>query len=69
MKTKQCPTCGETDLAKFGKDQHRPDGLATYCKACRAARHARTYTSVPKKPPKERDKELAKAKTNAASRK
>jgi hypothetical protein len=64
MSTKKCPTCGETDLAQFGKDKHRPDGLATYCKACRAARHTQTYTPAPKKPAKGRDK----AKVNAASR-
>jgi len=64
MSMKKCPTCGETDLAQFGKDKHRPDELATYCKACRAARHTQTYTPAPKKPAKGRDK----AKANASSR-
>lgn len=61
MSMKKCPGCGETNLATFGKDRHRPDGLATYCKACRATRYTRTYIPKPKKTGKGRDKVKAKA--------
>lgn len=33
---KICPSCKETkDVAMFGKDKHRPDGLTSACKDCR----------------------------------
>ena len=31
---KRCPHCGTGDLAAFGKNRSRPDGLQSWCRVC-----------------------------------
>jgi hypothetical protein len=45
---KVCSQCLETKpLAAFGKYASASDGLKSYCRACRAANHARRYATEP----------------------
>src|SRR5690606_29469716 len=37
----RCPTCGETDPAKFRRNRRRPTGYQTYCKRCYDRRYGR----------------------------
>jgi len=44
---KYCPSCGRTkDDTEFGANRSRPDGLAGYCKECRAGKKALTKGAV-----------------------
>lgn len=40
---RECPSCGEQDLAKFGKSRHRKDGLSCYCISCLQVKSKETY--------------------------
>lgn len=44
---KKCPTCGEMDIEKFGKDKSRADGLTNACLKCRNARMKNRYKNDP----------------------
>lgn len=47
---KICPCCKiEKDLAVFGNNKRNPDGLATYCKPCKALYHRKHYKAHPEK--------------------
>jgi hypothetical protein len=40
---KRCPTCGETDISKFGSNRSRKDKLTTYCLSCKSKKGLETY--------------------------
>lgn len=46
MPTKHCPRCKtEKDIAEFGPNKHKADGLAVYCRPCYQEYH-RTYSAA-----------------------
>jgi len=53
---KRCTKCGETkEVAHFGKQASRKDGLNPHCKACKSADHKQWYE-------RNREKKLAQNK-------
>lgn len=48
MTERRCPACGETKpTTEFVKNRSTKNGLASYCKACFAARHRANYEANP----------------------
>ena len=41
---KTCPQCRQSlDELLFSKNSHKPDGLQSWCKACKSSHHKKTY--------------------------